>query len=120
MSFVSDARIVAEALSGYLDESVSREKPVVRQPPLGQLIADLGLAQHVATGGLSGDSLSRFLQDYLSTTTRLHHPGCLAHQVSVPHLAGALGTFIDGFTNNPMAIYEMGPGAASIEYFIIN
>ena len=40
--------------------------------------------------------------------------------MAVPHYAGALGALIDGFTNNPMAIYEMGPGAATIEYFMIN
>jgi glutamate/tyrosine decarboxylase-like PLP-dependent enzyme len=27
---------------------------------------------------------------------------------------------VDGFTNNAMAIYEMGPAAAAIEYFLIN
>ena len=50
----------------------------------------------------------------------MHHPAYLGHQVAVPHYAGALAALIDGFTNNPMAIYEMGPGAASIEYYIVN
>jgi L-2,4-diaminobutyrate decarboxylase len=36
------------------------------------------------------------------------------------HPSGALGALIDAFTNNPMAIYEMGPAAASIEFFMIN
>ncbi|MCP4406013.1 MAG: aminotransferase class V-fold PLP-dependent enzyme, partial [bacterium] len=71
-------------------------------------------------GGLSGERLSQFITTYLSSTTRLHHPAYLAHQVAVPHYAGAIAALIDGFTNNPMAIYEMGPGAASIEYYIIN
>jgi L-2,4-diaminobutyrate decarboxylase len=44
----------------------------------------------------------------------------MAHQVAAPHYAGAIGSLIDGFTNNAMAIYEMGPAAAAIEYFIIN
>jgi len=44
----------------------------------------------------------------------------MAHQVAVTHYTGALGSLIDGFTNNAMAIYEMGPAAASIEYFVIN
>jgi len=38
----------------------------------------------------------------------------------VPHYAGALGALVDGFTNNPIAIYEMGPPAAAVEYFMIN
>ncbi|MGB5830982.1 MAG: pyridoxal-dependent decarboxylase [Thiohalocapsa sp.] len=40
--------------------------------------------------------------------------------MAVPHPAAGLGVLIDALTNNPMAIYEMGPGAAAIEYFVIN
>jgi len=57
---------------------------------------------------------------YLASTTRLHHPDYLAHQLAVPHYAGALAAFVEGFTNNVSTIYEMGPGAVSIEYFMIN
>jgi L-2,4-diaminobutyrate decarboxylase len=120
VSFLSDAQIVIEALDRYYRESTSREKPVIHQAKIGELIAELGLARHVTAGGLTGEGLAGFVARYLSSTTRLHHPGYLAHQVAVPHQAGALAALIDGFTNNPMAIYEMGPGAASIEYFIIN
>ena len=120
MSFFSDAQIVIEALDRYYWESASREKPVIHQAKIGELIAELGLARHVTAGGLMGESLADFVTRYLSLTTRLHHPGYLAHQVAVPHHAGALAALIDGFTNNAMAIYEMGPGAAGIEYFIIN
>ena len=120
MPFLSDAKIIIEALNDYYQQAISREKPVIDQAPLEKLIADLELASHVEDGGLSGESLSQFITKYLSSTTRLHHPAYLAHQVAVPHYSGALAALIDGFTNNAMAIYEMGPGAASIEYFIIN
>jgi L-2,4-diaminobutyrate decarboxylase len=59
-------------------------------------------------------------EKYLSATTKLHHPSYLAHQVAPSHYAGSLGAMIDGFTNNAMAIYEMGPAASAIEYFLIN
>jgi L-2,4-diaminobutyrate decarboxylase len=120
MSFSSDAKIVIRVLDEYYQQSLSREKPVIDQAPMEKIITDLELASCVQAGGLSGESLSRFITKYLSSTTRLHHPAYLAHQVAVPHYAGALAALIDGFTNNPMAIYEMGPGAASIEYFIVN
>ena len=74
----------------------------------------------ISEGRLSGDRLKKFLANYLESTTRLLHPAYLAHQVGTSHYAGALASMIDGFTNNPMAIYEMGPGAASIEWTIIN
>lgn len=120
MPFLSDAEAVINALNDYHIESVSAQKPVLDQVPLADVIRDLDLASYVSKGGLSGDHLSEFTDKYLASTTRLHHPAYLAHQVAVPHYAGAIGALIDGFTNNAMAIYEMGPAAASIEYFIIN
>ena len=120
MSFLSDAEIVIKVLNEYYIESVSGKRPVINQHPLGEIIKDLNLENHVRKGGLSQDYLLEFIKKYLSLTTRLHHPSYLAHQVASPHYAGALGALIDGFTNNAMAIYEMGPAAASIEYFIIN
>jgi L-2,4-diaminobutyrate decarboxylase len=120
MSFLSDAEIVITALENYYRESISRQKPVINQIPLETLISDLDLASHVADGRLSGERLAQFLAKYLESTTRLLHPAYLAHQVGTSHYAGALAALIDGFTNNPMAIYEMGPGAASIEWFMIN
>lgn len=118
--FLDDARRVSESLAKYIDQSARRQSPVIHQRKLGQLISELGLARHLRQGDLQGETLQQFVDDYLQTTTRLHHPGFLAHQVAVPHVTGALGSLVDGATNNAMAIYEMGPGAASIEYFMIN
>ena len=120
MSFLADAEIVITALENYYRESISKQKPVINQIPLETLISDLDLSAHVQDGRLSGQRLAQFLKKYLESTTRLLHPAYLAHQVGTSHYAGALAALIDGFTNNPMAIYEMGPGAASIEWFIIN
>lgn len=120
MSFLTDAGIVIEALEEYYRQSVSGEKPVINQAPLEKLVAEFELARRVEEGGFSGEDLAQFLEKYLPSTTRLHHPAFLAHQCAPTHHAGALAALIDGFTNNAMAIYEMGPGAASIEYYVIN
>lgn len=120
MSFLSDAEIVITALENYYQDSISRKKPVINQAPLETLISDLELGADIQDGRLSGERLAQFLAKYLESTTRLLHPAYLAHQVGTSHYAGALASLIDGFTNNPMAIYEMGPGAASIEWYIIN
>lgn len=87
---------------------------------MAELIAELDLATLSSAGGLAGDRLSEFLATYLASCTRLHHPAYLGHQVAVPHHAGALAALVDGFTNNAMAIYEMGPAASSIEFFMLN
>ena len=120
MSFLTDAATVASALDEYHREAENREQPVVNQPPLAELVDRLDLAYYAENGGLADEALAQFIAKYLPATTRLHHPGYMAHQVAVTHYAGALGSLIDGFTNNAMAIYEMGPAAASIEYFVIN
>jgi L-2,4-diaminobutyrate decarboxylase len=120
MSFLSDAEIVITALEKYYIESISKQKPVINQIPLETLISDLDLSARIQDGRLSGEHLAQFLAKYLASTTRLLHPGYLAHQVGTSHYAGALASLIDGFTNNPMAIYEMGPAAASIEWYMIN
>jgi L-2,4-diaminobutyrate decarboxylase len=82
MSFLTDAEIIIQALQEYYQQSLAREVPVIDQHPLEQLIADLDLASHIRSGGLSGERLSRFITTYLASTTRLHHPAYLAHQVS--------------------------------------
>ena len=79
------------------------------------IMDELNLEAHLQTGGLTANALAEFVGDYLSRSVRLHHPGSLAHQVAVPHPVAALATLVEGFTNNPMGIYEMGPSAASIE-----
>lgn len=119
MSFQEDVQLVSQELECYYKESVSGTPRVVNQLPMREIIRQLGLEQHLKNGGLSGRDLAEFFSRYLKLTTRLHHPGSLAHQVAVPHPAAALATLVEGMTNNPMAIYEMGPAAASIEVFVI-
>ena len=120
MSFLADAGLVAEALDRYHDQSIGAAGPVINQQPLAQIVQDLQLDSLAREGGLAGPQLEAFVEQYLAVTTRLHHPRYMAHQVAAPHHAGALGSLIDGFTNNAMSIYEMGPGAATIEYFVVN
>ena len=120
MSFTRDARIVSRELARFLRQSVAGERPVIHQVPIEELVEGLELKRLAAGGGLRGRTLMRFLRRYLESTTRLHHPSYLAHQVAAPHPTGSLAAMIDGFTNNAMAIYEMGPAAAAVEFFVIN
>ena len=120
MSFYEDGKSVLNHLDGYYKQSINMERPVIRQMTISELHEKFGLAASLKNGDLSGERLDSFLKDYLDNTTRLHHPGYLAHQVGISHPTGALGSLIDGFTNNAMAIYEMGPAAAAIEFFMIN
>jgi L-2,4-diaminobutyrate decarboxylase len=120
MSFLSDARVISRALDGFRRRAVRRRGRVVAQAPIEDLVAALDLDGHARRGGLTGRRLSAFINRYLASATNLHNPGYMAHQVAVPHPAGSLASLVDGFTNNAMAIYEMGPPAAAIEFWVLN
>jgi len=120
MPFLSDLNELGRILENYRRDTLERRAPVIRLQPLGELIKTLRLEELVRDGGLEGEKLTRFLAPYLENTTRLEHPAYMAHQVAAVHPSGALGALIDAFSNNPMAVYEMGPAAAAVEFFMIN
>src|SRR3954468_6215043 len=106
-------------LARYVEASQRGEGPAIANPPLGDVMADLDLRRRLREGGLDAESFGAFLADYLARTTRLHHPGALAHQVAVPDVPSVLADLVHGVINNPMAIYEMGAAAATIEVAIL-
>jgi L-2,4-diaminobutyrate decarboxylase len=120
MSFITEAKIVVNALNKHSERVKAGKEKVINLRPMEELISDFNLDFHIKNGKMSENDLSLFMEKYLSAITNLHHPAYLAHQVAPSHHAGSLGAMIDGFTNNAMAIYEMGPAAAAIEYFLIN
>ncbi|MCP3899489.1 MAG: aminotransferase class V-fold PLP-dependent enzyme [Desulfobacteraceae bacterium] len=120
MSFVTEADIVVHALNKHGAEAKAGKGKVISLRSMEKLISDFNLDYHIKNGKMSEHDFSQFVEKYLAATTKLHHPAYLAHQVAPSHYAGSLGSMIDGFTNNAMAIYEMGPAAATIEYFLIN
>ena len=120
MTFTKDCGIAAEALEAFAARAGRREGPVITQVPMAELAGRLQLERLITEGGLSGDALAQFLDTYLASATRLQHPHYMAHQVAVPHQASAIAALVDGFTNNAMAIYEMGPPAATIEHVVVN
>lgn len=120
MNFQADALAVISELHRFREESISQKKPVIIQAPLKQIIRELEMDFLVKSGSLTLGTLEQFVKKYLSFNTRLHHPSYFAHQGTVPHYSGALGALVDAYTNNGMSIYEMGPAAAAVEYFMVN
>lgn len=94
--------------------------PATGYAPIREVLRDLKIQKWIDEGGMDPAAFDAFLAGYLNYSVKFHHPGYVAHQVSVPDFPGALGAMINGFTNNPMALYEMGPAAASIEFSVIN
>ena len=120
MTFRSECGTAIDALETFFEQAQARHGPVIRQAPMAELAERMDLDRLIAEGGLRSDGLKRFLIPYLENATRLHHPGYMAHQVSVPIPMGAVAALIGAFTNNPMAIYEMGPSATAVEYTVLN
>ena len=70
-SFLADAKIIIEALADYYQQSISGRPPVINQAPLEKLVAELGLAAHVSTGRLSGETLAEFIDTWRDSTFSL-------------------------------------------------
>ena len=120
MSFSAEFQSAASALEAFARGAGAREGRAISQPRLSGLAEALGIEKLIADGGLRGERFERFLETYLAAATRLHHPGTMSHQVAVPQPMGALGAFIDAFTNNSASIYEMGPSAGAMEFGVLN
>ncbi len=112
--------IVLQVLAKYLSESQEGEQPVLSLRSIREIADTLQLESWIRNGGLNAPQVANFLHTYLDNTIRMHHPGYIGHQVSIPHINSALAELIHGVSNNPMAIYEMGPAAAVMELVVVN
>jgi L-2,4-diaminobutyrate decarboxylase len=117
--FEQAVRTALDKLAAYVDASQRGIHPAVSVPPIDEVAEALDLRRLVREGGMDPDGFASFLDGYLERTTRIHHPGSLAHQVAPPDLPSALADFIHGSINNPMAIYEMGAAGAAIELVVL-
>ncbi|WP_084961718.1 pyridoxal phosphate-dependent decarboxylase family protein [Thermoactinospora rubra] len=117
--FVKAAGVTAAELAGYVDDSQRGEAPVLRRRPPRELAGRLDLRRWIAEGGMTPESYQDFLHAYLEEGTRLHHPAYLGHQCAAPDFPAALADFVHGAVNNPMAIYEMGAAAATVEFEVL-
>lgn len=62
---------------------------------------------------------TEFYQKFIKQSNHLHHPNYIGHQVVPPLPIAALTDLMATFSNNGMAIYEMGPAATAIERNVI-
>ena len=114
------ADIVIQKLNDYLIDSQNAEMKVLVQNTPDKIAKGLQLEELISNGCITVENIGQWMDVYLNNTQHMHHPNYMGHQVSVPHPASALADLIHGVVNNPMAIYEMGPAAATIEKVIIN
>jgi L-2,4-diaminobutyrate decarboxylase len=113
------AGLALAAVARYVARSQSGEGPAVSAPPPAGLTRELDLRRLIREGGLGDDGFGPWLEKVLERSTRLHHPGELAHQVASPDLPSALADLVHGAINQPMSIYEMGPAASAMEAAVV-
>jgi L-2,4-diaminobutyrate decarboxylase len=107
--------VAVGVLRDYVARSQRGEGAAVSTPPVDEVERSLDVRRRLREGGLDPEQFGDFLATYLDSTTRLHHPGSLAHQVAAPDVPSVLADLVHGVINNPMAIYEMGAAALAIE-----
>ena len=95
------AKAVA-ALARYVAASQAGDGPAVSAPPPGDVARELDLRRLIRGGGLGPDGFEAWLSALLRRSTRLHHPGELAHQVHTPDLPAARADHVQGAINQPM------------------
>lgn len=118
--FEAVAHAALRSVVAHLRGELADELPASGYAPLGDVVERLELTRWIEAGGMREADFEAFLQRYLAHSVQLHSPRHIAHQVSVPDYPAAVAALVNGFTNNPMAIYEMGPAAAAIEFAVIN
>jgi L-2,4-diaminobutyrate decarboxylase len=106
-------------LARYVAASQAGEGPAVSAPPPAELTRELDLRRLIREGGLDAERFGPWLEAMLERSTRLHHPGELAHQVASPDVPAALADLVHGAINQPMSIYEMGPAANAMEGAVV-
>ncbi|HEY8338868.1 MAG TPA: aminotransferase class I/II-fold pyridoxal phosphate-dependent enzyme, partial [Egibacteraceae bacterium] len=117
--YVRAAGLAAQRVATANAAAQRGETPVVDLAAPARIADELDLDGRLARG-MGTEDLGAFLDAYLARSTRLHHPASLAHQVAVPDVGAALGDLVHGAINNPMAVYEMGPSAATVELVVVN
>ena len=116
-ALVNDALV---QLRAHIETSSKGDGPGTGYAPLRHIHRTLEVERWLPNGGMNRAQFNAFLANYLEYSVRLHHPAYIAHQVGIPDYPGALAATINGVVNNPMAIYEMGPSAATLEFAVVN
>ena len=115
-AFARDGHAVVDALAGHLARAHARDVvPVRPRETMAELCARFP-AEYTRDG--TGDLLGA-LATVVTSSTSLHAPGFMGHQVATPLPAAALCELAVTLLNNSTAVSEMGPAAAATERAVL-
>ena len=116
--FRDAGRAAVDALAGHLAAAMSGETPVLNwNAPAENVAAAAALmrGEPVAGGGDVAGRVRDLVGEVLKRGQNLHSPRYIGHQVPASVPVAGLFDAVGSVTNQPMAIYEMGPFASAAE-----
>lgn len=114
------SQIVLKHLVEYFSQSQKGKGKTLIQRSPQSIAQNLEVEKYIREGIPNLEAIESILLQYLDNTQHLHHPQYIGHQVGIPNIGSSIADFVHGVTNNPMAIYEMGPAGATIEKVVVN
>lgn len=110
-----------QAIADHLRDSISGNDIVLNwaEPADSVAAAEKLLHARNAETGQTGNDFADLLKVMLSSGQNLHHPGYIGHQVPASVPIAGLFDAVGSMTNQPMAIYEMGPWATAVEHALV-
>lgn len=107
---------VVSLLAGHLRDAHASATGAVMAPGSPAQLSSTFACDFPAEGD---GRLLAHLERALVSSTKLHDPRFLGHQVATPLPAAALCDLVAAFLNNGMAVFEMGPAASAMERAVL-
>ena len=114
--FRSEGAELVELLARHLEQAQAGTAGPVMPSDTAVTLAARFPAHFTAEGD---GALLLHLERALSSSTQLHSPRFVGHQVATPLPAAALCDLMSSFLNNGMAVFEMGPAATAMERAVL-
>lgn len=120
--FRSAGHRLADVLSEHLASVQGSQQSVLNWAAPLERIAEVTATLHapVPSAAARPERFAELVKLALSKGTNLHDPRYVGHQVPASVPIAGLFDAVGSVTNQPMAIYEMGPWATSVEQALIN
>jgi L-2,4-diaminobutyrate decarboxylase len=111
-TYLEALKKLIEKFSSHLTEPASKQVLFLRN------IQDL--QKEFPVDPVSPSGLVEVLAKYMSLSTQIQNPRYMGHQVSYTHPASYLGDLLQSFTNNSLAVFDMGAPGLAIERNLID
>jgi L-2,4-diaminobutyrate decarboxylase len=117
------SKVWQKCLAGHLRKVTAGQTPVLNWADPVDTIAEAEAFLHDASDGEVSEhererKFESLLRKMLSSGQNLHHPRYIGHQVPASNPIAGLFDAVGSLTNQPMAIYEMGPWATAVEHAV--